>query len=267
MRRPSNRTASSTSRSFARDPSPRRARPRPGRLRRRRVRLLRRASRLASRPRSPRPRARPADLRLVVRLVAPRARDLAEPVLQPRDLRARRRQPRLDDVCPGARASVHAADGARRPGGLVQRRGDAGAGRRGVHGLSPLPAPHTVLVGRPRRGLPLRLLELHARPGAGPHAHDGGVPPAVDRARGRPLSAGRDRRPRRRVAARRSLRPPVLAVHRDPAHRRPRPRGESSCSRISSSRRRGLASARGRGRSSRRSGSRSSSPRRSSGTP
>ena len=58
-----------------------------------------------SRARPARARARPADLRLVVRVVAPRARDVAEPVLQPCDLRARRGEPRLGDDRPGARAS------------------------------------------------------------------------------------------------------------------------------------------------------------------
>ena len=40
--------------------------------------------------------------------------------------------------------------------------------------LPPLPPPHRLALGLARRRLPVRLLELHARPAAGPPAHDGG---------------------------------------------------------------------------------------------
>ena len=71
----------------------------------------------------------PRDLRLVVRLVAARDRDVPEPVRQPRDLRARRDQPRLGDDRPRARGAVRARHRAVRAGGLLQPRGGAAARR------------------------------------------------------------------------------------------------------------------------------------------
>ena len=198
--------------------------PGAARLRARLLPLLRPCDRRPPGPLPDRLRPRPADLRLVVRLVPARRRELAEPVRQPCDLRAGRREPGLDHERPRARVPLHADHCALRPGRRLQRRLDPRARAHRIHRLHPLPPSHRLPVGGARGRLPLRLLELHARPAAGPPPHDGGVSPAPDGARGGPVRPRRARRARLRLAPGRPLRPPVLAVDRAARDRGTRPR-------------------------------------------
>ena len=57
----------------------------------------------------------------------------------------------------------------------------------GLDRLPALPPRDPLDLGLARRRLPVRLLELHARAGAGPPPHDRGLPAAADRARDDPL--------------------------------------------------------------------------------
>ena len=150
--------------------------PRAARLQRDLVRLLRRAAAPASGPRAARLGPGPADLHLVVRVVA--ARDRAHgtnPLVTPRDLGARAAiNLAWTTSVPGARGRVRAAD--RCCSGRSSRTTSPRV-------LLPALAAWTAfllcrhLTGSiwavARRRLPVRLLELHARPAAaGPPAHD-----------------------------------------------------------------------------------------------
>ena len=107
---------------------------------------------------------RPADPDLVVRVVAARDRARLEPALHPRGLGAERRRPRLGEHRPAGRGRVRAADRASRAR-LPRSTSPRCCSRRlGLDGLSPLPPSHRPVLALARRRLPVRLLELHARP-------------------------------------------------------------------------------------------------------
>ena len=107
----------------------------------------------------------------------------AEPVRHPRALGAARKQPRLDDLGSRARAAPRARDAHRRARRRLQRRGDPAAGARRVDGVPALPAPDALVLAVARGRLPVRLLELPARPGARAPACDLGLPRAARGAR------------------------------------------------------------------------------------
>ncbi len=80
-----------------------------------------------------------------------------------------------------------------RPGCVVRHRRGPPPGRLGLGGLPPLPPPHRPVLALPRRRLPVRLLELHARPRPRPAAADRRLRDAARRARPRPCDRGKPR--------------------------------------------------------------------------
>ena len=167
----------------------RRARPRARRLRRSGNPLPGRGGAAAPRHRHPGHRRRPGDLRLGARLVAARAGRGDQPGDHACHLGAHGGEPRLGHVRAGRRAGSGPAHPRRRPGRGLQRRRHRRPGAGRLHRLPALPAPgRRPRVARGGRRVPVRLLELRARPVARPLAHD----PRLPRAGGGPgRGAGR----------------------------------------------------------------------------
>ena len=128
--------------------------------------------------------ARPRDLHLVVRVVAARDRELDEPVRQPRDLRAAGVNLTWTASAPGIALAFSP---------LTVLVGPSASYNVAALFLPALAAwtafllcraPHRVALGLARRRLPVRLLELHARPRArGAPEPDRRLPRAARRAR------------------------------------------------------------------------------------
>src|SRR5262249_19220132 len=162
-----------------------------GRLRRVRralVRILRRVAPAASGPGAARGRSRQHDLRLVVRLVAPRDPELGEPVRYPLAVRAGRSQPPLYLVGADAGARLRSRDPARGSDRVLQPGRAPAAGVRSLDGLPALPRAHALGLGIARRWLPVRLLELHPGPAAARASQpDRRLPAPADRPGDRPV--------------------------------------------------------------------------------
>ena len=164
---------------------------------------------------------RPADPHLVVRVVAARDRARAEPVRHARRLGAGGAEPRLGEHGAGAFRRLRSPDGAPRAGAVLRRGGGRAARARGVDGVPALPPPHRQFLAVALRRLPVRLLELRARPRARAAAADGGVRTAADRARDR---AGARGGAPHHAAAGAPDRAPDLPLERARAHGDDRPR-------------------------------------------
>ncbi len=114
------------------------------------------------------------------------------PLPDGRHLRAWRLQPGLGDRHPRAGPADGAADGDGRAGRGLQPARARRPGPRRLHGVPALPRAHAQLVRLGGRRLPVRVLELHARPDPEPREPGAGVPAAARGAARRPPRARRD---------------------------------------------------------------------------
>ena len=122
-------------------------------------------------------RAGPADLRLVVRVVAARARHGTNPLVSHAIYATDGYNLAWTTSVPAIAVAFTPVTVLFGPVVVLQRRRGAAAGARGVDGVPALPPPDGLDVGVARRRLPVRLLELRARPAAaGPPARHRRLP-------------------------------------------------------------------------------------------